>query len=36
MNGALAKFKTKLFAFFADYRLRNYSAEGIPLIGDFS
>lgn len=31
MNCALAKFKTKLFAFFADYRLRNYSIEGIPL-----
>lgn len=31
MNHALALFKTKLFTFFADYRLRNAVIEGIPL-----
>jgi hypothetical protein len=31
MNVALALFKTKLFAFFADPRLRNFSIEGMPL-----
>ncbi len=31
MNVALALFKTKLFTFFADYRLRKSSIDGIPL-----
>ena len=31
MNVALALFKTKLFAFFADHRIRNFPIEGIPL-----
>jgi hypothetical protein len=31
MNVALALFKTKLFTFFADYRLRKFTIEGMPL-----
>ena len=31
MNVALAFFKTKLFTFFADYRLRKSAIDGIPL-----